>query len=224
MKKSQKKVFAAWSVVLIICLLISLVTFIKIKPMVFTYGKSMAKSIMYDNANKATINILDAYEISYDKLAVISRDAQNNFTGIEIDIEKLNRIKSEISCEISRLFDKKDLYELKIPVGTLLCNEYTTGFGPRLTFKMQLTQYSVVDFESKFVSAGLNQVLHQIIINIKINANILMIGCTEDFSATTSVIAAQTVIVGKVPDSFTSVEEGSDHEVADKIFNYADLK
>lgn len=208
---------------LLIFLILAVTTFLEVKPLVFTYAKSTAKTILLNSANKAVLNVLNENNITYSKISNVSRDVDNNITGIEINIEMVNYLKSSISNEISRIVAGNCNYDLYIPFGTLIGNEYTTGFGPGVKFKMQVTETAVVDFESLFCEAGINQVLHQILIKIDISANILLIGFTQGFLVHTSAIAAQTVIVGVVPDSFTNVIERPGDDIADKIFNYSVL-
>ena len=50
-----------------------------------------------------------------------------------------------------------------------------------------------------------------------------MVGYTKGFKISTSALAAQTVIAGNVPDSFTQVEEHPGDDIADEIFNYAEI-
>ena len=225
--KNKKKKYKRFLLLLISCFLIvtilTLTVFFEIKPLVFTYAKSSAETIVLNAANKSIVSVLNNNNISYGKISKISRDSANNITGIEIDIELINRLKSSISNEISDIVSQKRFYDLYIPIGTLFANEYTNGFGPKIKFKMQLTETAFVNFESKFVDAGINQVLHQILIKIDISVNILMIGYTKGFSVSTSAIAAQTVIVGAVPDSFTNVIERPGDDIADEIFNYSVL-
>lgn len=209
---------------LIICIALVFVLLIyDVGPLVFTYAKSTAETIVLDAANTAVLNVLNENDIVYSDISNVSRNNEGTITGIEIDTVTVNKLKSLISNEITDLVSKNTFYNLKIPIGTLFGNEYTTGFGPRVTFKMQLTETALLDFESKFEQAGINNILHQIIINIKISVNILMLGYTKGFSVSTSAIAAQTVIAGEVPDSFTEVEEHPGDDIADEIFNYADV-
>ena len=86
--------------------------------------------------------------------------------------------------------------------------------------QLQATATAIVDFKSNFYSAGINQVLHQILITIKVNGNILMTGYTNSFSVETSTIAAQTVIVGITTDAYTNVIEGGGSSVVGDIFDY----
>lgn len=222
-KRYILSIIKRWLILFLCLFLISVTCFVSVKPFVFVYAKSTAETILLNATNQAVLNILEQDDITYTDISNISRKEDNTFTGIEINIEKVNLLKSKISNEISRIVSANNKYNLDIPIGTLFGNEYTTGYGPKIKFKMQLTETAVIDFESKFQSSGINNVLHQIIIKIDISASVLMMGCTDGFSVSTTALAAQTVIVGAVPDSFTNVVEYPYDDVADEIFNYADL-
>ncbi len=222
-KNRRFSVARRWFIVLLCLSLILACCFISVKPFVFTYAKSEAETIILNAANQAVLNILNENDISYSDISNVSRDADCTITGIEIDIEKVNRLKSQISNELSKIVSANNKYDLYVPIGTLFGNEYTTGYGPKIKFKMQLTETAILDFESKFLSAGINNVLHQIIIKIDVRLNVLMMGCTEGFSVSTTALAAQTVIAGEVPDSFTNVIEYPNNDLADEVFNFGDL-
>ena len=222
-KRHTFSVARRWFVVLLCLCFVSICCFISVKPFVFTYAKSEAETIILNSANQAVLNVLNKNKISYSDISKISRGDDNTVKGIEIDIENINRLKSEISNEISNIISKNNKYDLYIPVGTLFGNEYTTGYGPKIKFKMQLTETAILDFESEFISAGINNVLHRIIIKIDVNASVLMLGCTDGFKVSTTAIAAQTVIAGEVPDAFTNVIEYPNNDLADELFNFGDL-
>lgn len=209
---------------MIFCLLlVFVICIISVKPFVFTYAKSEAETIILNAANEAVLNVLSKNDITYSDISIVSRDGNGNITGIEIDTQKVNILKSSLSNEISRIVADRNKYDLHIPVGTLFGNEYTTGYGPKIKFKMQLTETAILDFESRFEAAGINNVLHQIIIKIDVNASVLMMGCTESFSVSTTALVAQTVIAGAVPDSFTNVIEQPNNDLADEVFNFGGL-
>ncbi len=222
-KKHTFSVAKRWFIAFLCISLIFISCVISVKPFVFTYAKSEAETIILNAANEAVLNILAQNDISYTDISNVSRDDSGMITGIEIDIEKVNLLKSSISNEIARIVASRNKYDLHIPIGTLFGNEYTTGYGPKIKFKMQLTETAILDFESLFESAGINNVLHQIIIKIDVNASVLMMGCTDGFSVSTTALAAQTVIAGVVPDSFTNVIEQPNNDLADEVFNFGGL-
>lgn len=222
-KKRRVYILKRWLVVLL-CISIVLATcFFTVKPFVFVIAKSEAETIILNAANQAVLNVLNKNDITYNNLSNVSRDENGIITGIEIDIYSVNQLKSEISKAMSEIIAENNRYDLKIPMGTLFGSEYTTGYGPKIKFKMQLTETAVLDFESKFAAAGINNVLHQIIIKIDVNASVLLMGYTDGFSVSTTAIAAQTVIAGVVPDSFTNVIEYPENDLADEVFNFGDL-
>jgi len=228
MKKIAKKqtfsIVKRW-IFLCLCLCVVFVgCFFSVKPFVFVYAKSTAETIILNAANEAVLNVLNKNNITYNQLSNVSRDLSGLITGIEIDTNMVNRLKSEISSEMSKIIARKNKYDLNIPIGTLLGNEYTTGYGPKIKFKMQLTETAILDFESKFTSAGINNMLHQIIIKIDVNASVLLMGCTGGFSVSTTALGCQTVIAGAVPDSFTNVIEYPENDLADEVFNFGDLE
>ncbi len=226
MKRKQilRRMAVCWGCLALAVVMCMVGSLFYVKPFVFTYAKSQAETIVLRCANEAVLQVLSENQITYDGISKISRDANGLITGVEIDIVKVNTLKSKISNSLFSRVADSSFYDLYIPVGTLVGSEYTTGFGPKVHFKMQLTETSRVDFKSNFKSTGINQVLHQILIKIDISVNVLMLGFTEGFNVSTTAIAAQTVIVGAVPDAFTNVVEHPGDDIADEIFNYADIE
>ena len=89
-----------------------------------------------------------------------------------------------------------------------------------LKFNMQITTTAFVNFKHEFKAAGINQVLHIITVEIEVKGNLLMLGYKKGITASTSAIAAQTVIVGKTPDSFTNVIESQTDNTGGLINDY----
>ena len=90
-----------------------------------------------------------------------------------------------------------------------------------MKFDIQMTNTASLDFKSNFKNSGINNTLHQILINFDITANIVIKGGSDTFKVNTSIIVAQTVISGEIPDSFTNVTENPGDDIADDIFNFA---
>lgn len=184
------------------------------------YAVSNAETIMLNSANEAILNILEKNNISYDDIVLLSNNEAGYVTSLEIDVYEVNRLKSSISNETTRLVDSREFYEIGIPIGTFLGSVYTSGFGPKVRFKMQLTSTAFVNFRHEFKAAGINQVLHIINVDISIKGNILIVGYNKGISVSTSAIAAQTVIVGQTPDAFTYVIESQTDNTGGLINDY----
>ena len=192
-------------------------------PVIMRYAVSVAETIMLNSANKAILNILQENDVSYNDIVRLTTNDDGYVTSLEIDVYEINRLKSSISNATSSIIEEQEFYKLGIPVGTFLGNTYTTGLGPKLTFNMQLTTTAFVDFSHEFKSAGINQVLHIITVNIDINGSLIITGYNKNINASTSAIAAQTVIVGKSPDAFTNVIESQTDNTGGLINDYGSI-
>ena len=204
-------------------LLIFLIFFVsldkRLRPIITDYSASVGETLMIKLVDETVAQIFEEEGVEYDDLVTLSRDENGNVTSLQINTAKINYIKSNISVMVAEKIAQKERYTLKIPLGTIIGNEYTVGRGPDIKFKMQITTTVIADFESRFYSAGINQALHQIHINVKLNGQTVIPWYRSAFNLETSVIAAETVIVGITPDAYTNViESGTD--VTEDVFDF----
>lgn len=192
----------------------------KMHPVIMTHAVSIAETIMLNSANEAVIKILKNENITYNDIVKLTNNNDGYVTSLEIDIYEVNYLKSRISNEVARIVASKEHYDLGIPIGTFFNNDFTNGFGPKVKFNMQVTTTAFVDFTQKFESAGINQVLHIITVDIVIKGNLVIAGYNKSIETKTSAIAAQTVIVGKSPDAFTNVVESPTDNTGGLINDY----
>ena len=61
---------------------------------------------------------------------------------------------------------------------------------------------SEATFTSNFSEAGINQTLQQLVMEIRVDVTVLVLGSTDSFTVTSQVVVAETIIVGDVPDTF----------------------
>lgn len=207
------------AVVLIVTVLLS-VCFYKMHPVIITNAVSVAEIIMLNSANEAVVSILEAEDFTYDDIVNLTYNSDGYVTSLEIDIYEVNFLKSKISNEVASIVSGRENYDFGIPIGTFFNNDFTNGLGPKIKFNMQITTTAFVDFSQEFESAGINQVLHIIKVDMKIKGSLVIAGYTKGIETSTSAIAAQTVIVGKTPDAFTSVVESEKDNTGGLINDY----
>lgn len=221
MKKRKKILKFFIIVILIFCILIGcfLIVDKRLRNILCDYSASVGETVMIRTVDKIVSDIFYEDDIDYSDLVTLCRDEAGQVTSLEVSAAQINYIKSQISVRVADEIAKREKYTLSIPIGTIIGNEYTIGRGPNLHFKMQITTTVIADFESAFYSAGINQVLHQIHIKVKMKGQTIIPWFRSSFDAETSVIAAQTVIVGISPDAYTSViEAGTD--ATEDIFDF----
>ena len=80
------------------------------------------------------------------------------------------------------------------------------GKGPNVPVDIIMLTSSRVDFRNDIVSSGINQAKYQLILEVTIDIDVLVPWGTESASTVTEVIVADTVIVGKVPETYLNME------------------
>lgn len=221
MRKKKKVIKVIIIIVLVFSILMGsfLIVDRRMRSILCDYSASVGETVMIRTVDKIVSDIFYEDDIDYSDLVTLCRNDEGQVTSLEVSAAKINYIKSQISVRVAEEIAKRERYTLSIPIGTIIGNEYTVGRGPEIKFKMQITTTILADFESKFYSAGINQVLHQIHIKVKMNGQTIIPWYRSTFNAQTSVIAAQTVIVGIAPDAYTNViESGTD--ATEDIFDF----
>ena len=221
MQKRRKNSLKIKIIAILLCFTVLLsVCYFKMQPVIMRFAVSTAETIMLNSANEAVIKILEENNVTYSDIARLSLNDNGYVSSLEIDVYEINNLKSRISNETARIIEEKEYFEVSIPIGTFLGNTYTAGFGPKVRFKMQLTTTAFVDFSHEFRSAGINQVLHIINVDMNIGGSLIIAGFNRGINVKTSAIAAQTVIVGATPDAFTNVIESEKDNTGGLINDY----
>ena len=77
-----------------------------------------------------------------------------------------------------------------------------SGMGPKVNVKVQMVGDMETDLRSEFTSAGINQTLHRIYLEIKCRVIILTPLETMEEVIVNQVLIAEGVIVGDIPNAY----------------------
>lgn len=185
------------------------------------YAESSGKSFLITNADIAAGEIFSKEALSYSSLAQVSRTSDGNVSDVRINTVELNRLKTEISSEITEKINENPCYIVRVPFGDLFGSKITSGFGPIIPFRIRVVPTVITKYESIFESTGINQAIHRIIITVDMDATAILSLKRNDFSVKTSFVAAETVIVGITPESYTCVTDGISDEALDDLINFS---
>ena len=82
-----------------------------------------------------------------------------------------------------------------------------SGLGPDIHVRILYTGTAKAEFENSFTTAGLNQTCHQIIFKIDADISVLLPGQQLNSTVSTGVCVAETIIVGKVPETYLQITQ-----------------
>ncbi len=140
--------------------------------------------------------------IGYDTFVSIQRDNRGTITALTTDMAALNQMRSILVEQILQNLDGLSSEQIRVPLGSLLHMDILWGKGPSLRLEVLSAGTVEAEFESEFVSAGVNQTMHQIWLNVRVPLTMLLPGKRIDTQVSTRLCVAETVIVGQVPDTY----------------------
>lgn len=172
------------------------------RPLLRELAETQIKNATSDLTNDALTELLARDSIAYDRIVYFEKDLNGRITAMKTNILEVNRMKTEILEIINQEILDWDTAKLGIPIGSLIFPELFAGKGFCIPVHVLSIRNSDANFESRFQQAGINQTLHRLMMEVNVDASILVLGQTESFSLTSEVVAAETVIVGEVPGTF----------------------
>ena len=146
---------------------------------------------------------VDSGTFQYDRMIAFEKDNSGGITAVKSNMPEFNRLQSFILAEILDRIDHVASRDLSIPLGSLTGSALLAGRGPRINVRMQSVGSSSARLENAFISAGINQTKHQVLLNIDVSVSILLPGFTTATKVSNSVVVAETIIVGDVPATYT---------------------
>lgn len=141
----------------------------------------------------------------FDYFINLEKDANGNVTAITSDMAHINTLSTDILNSVIESTDN-GVITVGIPLGNLTGLNLLLNKGPDVNVQIIMLTSSRVDFRNEVVSCGINQAKYQLVLEVTIDIDILIPWGTESTSTVTEVIVADTVIVGKVPDTYLNME------------------
>jgi len=155
-----------------------------------------------DLTNDAIAKQIETGNIAYDRIVFFEKDLDGKITALKTNMSEVNRLKTDILNIINDEILALNTADIGIPLGSLFLPEFLSGKGPAIPVRILSIRNSDASFVSHFSQAGINQTLHQLNMEVSIDVAVLVLGETSNFTMSSEVVVAQTVIVGDVPQTY----------------------
>lgn len=201
--RRRVKRFLIWlSLLILAALTVFAVLRSRYYPVIRNLAETQVKNTASDLINDAISKQIAQGTIQYDRIVYFEKDLDGRITALKTNIGEINRLKTDVLNIINDEVLAADESSLGIPLGSLFFSEFFAGKGPRMPIRILAIRNSEADFYSQFTEAGINQTLHQLNMEVFLDVTVLVLGATSEFSISSHMVVAETVIVGAVPDTF----------------------
>lgn len=204
-KKIKDRIFSLF--VMLSALGIILLWLISMRDLIDELVVNELEYLVTDIINTSVYDSVKNSGYTFGDLTVINRDGSGRINSVSIEPSAANLMKSEIAANINDKVNRIDDDDIQITLGMVIgyCN--LGSWGPEIPLAVLPNTNVEIDFSNEFVSAGINQVQDNLTIDVCVRVSALMPFLKCDSTIHSSVIVAQTVIVGDVPDTYLEIED-----------------
>lgn len=223
MKVKTKIKFKKVDIFIFIFVFICFITFILLKAFTIKsenylkkYTVNQTKNIASSIINKS---IYEQLLSSEDVLDILHTNKNSDNEIIDIDfnnalvneylykitediIKDLNNLESSHTKELNISYYDKDNNILYVPLGVIYAVPVLTFISPKIPFKIYSMGNIESNIETRITEYGINNSLLEIIINIKLNLNVVYPFITDIITVEKSVPFASKIIQGSIPSYY----------------------
>jgi len=145
-------------------------------------------------------------QYDYNYFVTLQKDVAGNITAISANIARINTLSSEILQEVIAATNN-GLEDIDIPLGNLLGSNLLLDRGPNIPVKIIMLTSSFADFRNEIESAGIKQVKHQIILEVRVQIDVMLPWEVRSTEVVSEILIAETVLVGKAPDTYLNLNQ-----------------
>lgn len=205
-KSRRRKRFAGFGLILLGIMVFALLLWNRVMPLAREMGAAEAENAVTLAINRVLSEMILTGELDYSDLMRLEKDESGAVTAVYANMGRINLLKAEIAGAVLREILDKDSVELRLPLGNLLGGTLFSGRGPGLPMRILSVESIKADLSSRFTSAGINQTLHQIRVELLVTVLIAAPGGLASSTVSTRVPVAETLLLGRVPESYTYFE------------------
>lgn len=199
-KSSRRKVVAV-GIILVVLLILIVVFCVAINPVVMDTVEIKSRALATKAINNSISDVV-MNAIVYDDLVNVISDEFGNISMIQANSLEINNLSKDLALTCEDRINEYGKVGVSIPIGTFTGVPLFVGRGPRIAVKMMPIGSVVCKFVSQFNSAGINQTIHKIYINISAKVSVIMPLGSRNLEAVQQVLICESVIVGQVPEVY----------------------
>lgn len=198
-KKFKLKIFIVIFIVILIIFYIYLR--IVVNPLVIEASEAKVKAVAQLTMTNTVLSTLNSENI-YDDLISYTYDDDNKIKFINVNSLLANQLSRKISEKAQIDINRTTASGIEIHLGAFTGLAVLATSGPLINFNLQPIGAIVVEFRSEFITAGINQTLHKIYINLNSVLHLILPTANPNITTKSEVLIAECIIVGDIPSTY----------------------
>ena len=156
-----------------------------------------AKQKIIEVTNQAVLQVLQQQKIKYDDVVKVEKGEKSSL--IKIDTVVLNREAANLILVINQKVKMLTPLQVEFRMGNIFNNMFFNQFGPLLRGNVMYISAVSYNWQSDFNSAGINQTVHRIYLNLKFEGHFLFLRAKRKVTLLQRIPIAENIYIGEVP-------------------------
>lgn len=170
-------------------------------PIILDIAQTRLKAETTLAINEALVVTL-ADVTDFSEFVTVEKNEQNDVVLLTANSALVNNLAHSTAIVTQNKISQLKSFEVEIPIGTLSGIPLLSELGKTVTVTVSPIGNVSCSFQSAFETAGINQTLHRIYIVVESRVDLIMPTSHMEVESKTPVLLCESVIVGKVPDTF----------------------
>lgn len=205
-KKNGQAYFAIMLGVLLALLMIHTIHN-ALRPPLVALTESRIRNQIIHVAEEAVGEVLYRQGASYSDMVSLQTGKSGEITTLSTDTVQLNQLRNAVMEQVITQVEDLDAEELGIPLGLLTGWDLLSATGPKLPVRVLSVASASGNYRNDFISAGINQTLHRIFLDVTILVRVLLPGGIVETEVMVPISVAETVIIGQVPQTYLNLNQ-----------------
>lgn len=210
---SRKKRFLRTVLFLIVLLIVLLslsvaLLSVNMRPAMAALAIARIRSVAARAMNDAILESMGD-ETNYARLIQVHESSERVYM-LQANTHKMNILVADCAEAAQERIAQMGDQGISIPIGTITGISFLAGKGPSLKVTFSPAGSVQSEFNSEFVSSGINQTLYRVNLLLTASVRLVMPGVSETISVRAEAAIAESIIVGDVPEVYTNVASEED--------------
>ena len=204
-KKVRKRKKSLFRLIVVACLLamvaVSFLSYRKsARQVALDYANAEVFSLTASAINDAVYTVMS--EINGQDLVTVQHNSVGDVVFLQANSSVIGKIAKETAQIVEdQINSVKDLC-ISIPIGTLSGITFLIGSGPKVQFTLEPIGSVSCKIYSQFESAGINQTLHKIYLDITSTVDVILPRESAKVTLDTPVLLTESIVIGKIPETY----------------------
>ena len=210
---SRKKRFLRTVLLLIVLLIVPLslsvaLLSVNMRPAMAALAIARIRSVAARAMNDAILESMGD-ETNYARLIQVHESSERVYM-LQANTHKMNILAADCAEAAQERIAQMGDQGISIPIGTITGISFLAGKGPSLKVTFSPAGSVQSEFNSEFVSSGINQTLYRVNLLLTASVRLVMPGVSETIFVRAEAAIAESIIVGDVPEVYTNVASEED--------------